>query len=169
MVVKTDRNTEFWMNVTKQRIKKLFPNNLFLNKRISGFEILSKHLIIKCMLLQGNNFIVLKQQHKWCIFYELKSVHHSTERVCYCFYRVGHDDIIIFIWFFFLEILRALIDSPVIDVIISHYLFYSPVLNVNKLKGGSIRSIFNVSTCCFDAFDPNGEDWAAGVDLHFND
>lgn len=70
---------------------------------------------------------------------------------------------------FFLEILRALIDSPVIDVIISHYLFYSPVLNVNKLKGGSIRSIFNVSTCCFDAFDPNGEHWAAGVDLHFND
>lgn len=67
---------------------------------------------------------------------------------------------------FFLEILRALIDSPVIDVIISHYLFYSPVLNVNKLKGGSIRSIFNVSTC---AFDPNGEDWAAVVDLHFND
>lgn len=104
MVVKTDRNTEFWMNVTKQRIKKLFPNNLFLNKRISGFEILSKHLIIKCMLLQGNNFIVLKQQHKWCIFYELKSVHHSTERVCYCFHRVGHDDIIIFIWFFFRNI-----------------------------------------------------------------
>lgn len=68
---------------------------------------------------------------------------------------------------FFLEILRALIDSPVIDVVISHYLFYSPVLNVNKLKGGSIRSIFNVSTCCFDAFDPNGEDWAAGVDFAF--
>lgn len=164
MVVKTDRNTEFWMNVTKQRIKKLFPNNLFLNKRISGFEILSKYLIIKCILLQGNNFIVLKQQHKWCIFYELKSVHHSTERVCYCFHRVGHNYIIIFIWFF-----RNIKSIDRKSYNWCHHLalsLYSLVPNVNKFKGGSRRSIFNVSKCCFD---PNGEHWAAGTDLYIND
>lgn len=75
--------------------------------------------------------------------------------------------ILLYLYDFFLEILRVLIDCFVIDVIILYYFFYLLVFNVNKFKGGSIRSIFNVSICCFNVFDLNGEDWVVGVDFVF--
>lgn len=42
-------------------------------------------------------------------------------------------------------------------------LFYLLILNINKYNE---KEVYKSSACCFDAFDPDGKHWAAGVDMH---